>query len=187
MSLLIYHDQDQATAPIRVDASANIFDPEWAVIQFGQSHNVEHPLEPREVEAWLPRLLDWHDDGNLYPADRDLMRMAVGGKLVKMTRGNDLASWMQLWKSTDSDALQGHVRYQGGDLHAKADADPEQLTPDDFRLRPDSAGYRAGPDGKDLGADVDLVGPGKAYERWKKTPEYEEWLKETQELMAREK
>src|SRR5262249_49320337 len=51
--------------------------------------------------------------------------------------------------------------------------------PDDFRLRSDSAGYRAGKDGKDLGADIDLVGPGKAYERWKQTPDYRQWLKET--------
>ena len=36
-----------------------------------------------------------------------------------------------------------------------------------------------GKDGKDLGADVDLVGPGPAYERWKKTPEYQQWLKDT--------
>ena len=78
------------------------------------------------------------------------------------------------------DAIEGHeVRYQGGDLRAKLLASPEKLTPEDFRLRPDSAGYRAGKDGKDLGADVDLVGPGKAYERWKKTPEYQQWLKET--------
>jgi hypothetical protein len=30
---------------------------------------------------------------------------------------------------------------------------------------------QAGNGGKDLGADVDLVGPGKAYEAWKRTPE----------------
>ena len=56
------------------------------------------------------------------------------------------------------------------------------ITPDDFRLRADSAGYRAGKDGKDLGADVDLVGPGPAYERWKKTPEYQQWLKDTKQM-----
>ena len=62
---------------------------------------------------------------------------------------------------------------------AKMQATPELITAADFRLRPDSPGYRAGKDGKDLGADVDLVGPGPAYERWKKTPEYQEWLKDT--------
>ena len=71
------------------------------------------------------------------------------------------------------------MRYHGGDLISRADLTPERLTPDDFRLRPDSPGYKAGKDGKDLGADVDLVGPGAAYERWKKTPEYQQWLKET--------
>jgi hypothetical protein len=31
----------------------------------------------------------------------------------------------------------------------------------------------------DFGFRVALVGPGPAYERWKKTPEYQQWLKET--------
>ena len=45
---------------------------------------------------------------------------------------------------------------------------------------PPSGGVRiSGPGGKDLGADVDLVGPGPAYERWKKTPEYQQWLKDS--------
>ena len=29
------------------------------------------------------------------------------------------------------------------------------------------------------GADVDLVGPGPAYERWRKTPAYQQWLKDS--------
>jgi hypothetical protein len=39
------------------------------------------------------------------------------------------------------------------------------------------------PGGKDLGADVDLVGPGEAYERWHKTPAYQDWLKQTDALL----
>src|SRR5262249_43844620 len=45
-----------------------------------------------------------------------------------------------------------------------------------------SPGKKAGKDSRDLGADVDLVGPGAAYERWKKMPEYQEWLKRTGQL-----
>jgi hypothetical protein len=37
---------------------------------------------------------------------------------------------------------------------------------------------------KDLGADVDLVGPGAAYERWRQTPAYQEWRRKIEELMA---
>ena len=29
---------------------------------------------------------------------------------------------------------------------------------------------------------VVLVGPGRAYERWKKTPEYQQWLKDTKQI-----
>jgi hypothetical protein len=29
---------------------------------------------------------------------------------------------------------------------------------------------------------VDLVGPGEAYERWKKTAEYQQWLEETGQM-----
>ena len=54
------------------------------------------------------------------------------------------------------------------------------LTPADFRL-PDSAGYRAGKDCNDLGADVDRVGPGYSNERWKKTSEYQQCLKDTEQ------
>jgi hypothetical protein len=61
---------------------------------------------------------------------------------------------------------------------------PNQLTPADFRLRPDSVGFRAGPDGKDFGANVDQVGPGDAYERWKATPDYAQWREQTARLMA---
>jgi hypothetical protein len=61
---------------------------------------------------------------------------------------------------------------------------PEQLIPDDFRLLDGSVGYREGPLVYNLGADVDMVGPGQAYERWKKTPEYQNWLEETGQVQG---
>jgi len=102
--------------------------------------------------------------------------------LEPATRVKSLADWKQFWGGAEVDSLEGRVRYQGGDLLSKLHVAPEKLTPEDFRLRPDSAGYRAGEDGKDLGANVDLVGPGAAYERWKQTPEYQQWLKDTGQI-----
>ena len=90
-----------------------------------------------------------------------------------------LKDWTRFLNAEEDDSLEGQIRLQGGDLVQRAKSAAETITPEDFRLRPDSAGYRAGPGGKDLGADVDLVGPGTAYERWKKTPQYQQWLKET--------
>jgi hypothetical protein len=90
-----------------------------------------------------------------------------------------LAGWKRLWGVQDTESLEGRPRFQGGDPFARSTYAPERLTPADFRLRPDSAGKGAGAGGRDLGADVELVGPGPAYERWKKTPEYQQWLKNT--------
>jgi hypothetical protein len=93
-----------------------------------------------------------------------------------------LAGWKKQWGSAEAGSAEGEVHFRNGDPLTKVENNLETVTPEDFRLRAGSAGYRAGSDGKDLGADVDLVGPGAAYERWKKTPVYQEWLKETGQL-----
>jgi hypothetical protein len=59
-------------------------------------------------------------------------------------------------------------------------SDAEQLQRGVVRLDPGMLGYGAGPGGTDVGADVALVGPGEAYQRWTKTPDYHEWRKKTQ-------
>jgi hypothetical protein len=50
------------------------------------------------------------------------------------------------------------------------------LTPD-FHLAPGSPGKGKAAGGKDQGADVDLVGPGPAYQRWLKSDDYRQWRK----------
>src|SRR5262249_37944127 len=96
-----------------------------------------------------------------------------------------LAEWNALWKLKDTGTELGEARFVGGDLSAKLQADPHQLQAAEFRLAKGSPGQGVLPGGKDLGADVDLVGPGEAYERWKKTPAYQEWRKQTDGLMPR--
>ena len=59
----------------------------------------------------------------------------------------------------------------------------DAITPADCRLAADSLGKGKGKGGNDLGANVDLVGPGAAYERWKKTPAYETWQKAQDGIM----
>jgi len=164
---------DKAPATrLQIVASSNILDWSTAVFHF------------HVAEELLPRLIHWREDRNLFRAGRPFLKCSVSpDKIAETKRSQDLEDWNRFWGLTETGSLVGIIRYQGGNLYAIALQTPEQLTPEDFRLRPDSAGYRVGPDGKDLGADVDLVGPGEAYERWKETPEYQEWQKEIRELM----
>jgi hypothetical protein len=171
--------------PVRVEASGNVFDTLGSHMNFDQSQ--PKPLPAAEAEVALRRLLAWQGRGNLYGSDQSFLTLTVQWKALELkTPIKSLADWKRFWGGAEVDSLEGQVRYHGGDLRSKLAASPEKLTPEEFRLRPDSAGYRAGKDGQDLGADVDLVGPGPAYERWKKTPGYQQWLKETKQVTKAE-
>ncbi len=129
-------------------------------------------------------LSPWRDHRNLFwPRGAPLAILQSGAEL-RGVPAKDIADWRRLWNSSDEDALEGQILYQGGDLHDRGKTSPDHLQPADFRLRPDSAGYRAGSDGRSLGADAHLVGPGEAYQRWKKMAAYQQWLEETEESIA---
>jgi hypothetical protein len=170
--------------PLQIVASSNVLDWSTAAFQFQQTSELGPYFDVADAEKLLPHLIHWTEERNLFRRERPFLDLFILGKTIPKTkRGRDLDDWNRFWGLVDTKSVQGSIRYQDGDLHTNAVQTPEQLTPEDFRLRPDSAGYQAAPDGKDLGADVDLVGPGEAYERWKQTPEYEQWQKETQELL----
>jgi hypothetical protein len=128
-------------------------------------------------------LVEWRDRRSLYrPTVPFMMQQrplpSGWGPFEPLVGRDQLDKWRQ-FAGPDAGALRGEPRFAGGDLWTQLAATPERLLPKHFRLLPQSPGYRAGKDGKDLGADVDLVGPGEAYEKWKKTPDYQQWLKET--------
>jgi hypothetical protein len=180
--------------PAQIDVSENVFDatdasfrvlsvltgPEWI-------HKDARPMSAEEARRLLLRVMAWREQRNLYDIDMTFLAILHKGKNarnpnlgfteVPLPGCQTLADWKRTWKAGDSGSMQGVIRYQGDELWDKITS--ARIIPGDFRLRPDSDGYRAGKDGKDLGADVDLVGPGPAYERWKKTSDYQQWLKET--------
>jgi hypothetical protein len=141
----------------------------------------KHPqgLPRQEQRRVIPQLLRWRDQGNVYWLGEEAFVACLPTGFIK-----DLAEWNQYWGLKDTGSLQGRVLLRGNPQGLLA-SNPDAITPAHFRLRPDSAGYQAAKDGKDLGADVDLVGPGAAYEKWKKTPEYQQWLKDTRQRRER--
>src|SRR5262249_26816548 len=157
----------------------NVFISE-CVFEFTQLAKGARP--PGEAEKRLTRLVSWQGDRNVYTTNGPFLKLSLAKPWRDMPNPKlpgGLAGWKKVWTSAETGSVDGSVRFHGGNLLDRLQMDPEKVTPQDYRLRPDSAGYRAGKDGKDLGADVDLVGPGAAYERWKKTPEYQQWLKDS--------
>jgi hypothetical protein len=167
----------ETTPPVHLEISGNVA--RWDVGTRSQGFlwlrqlEFKEPASGTEAEAFLRRLVGLDEKQNLYQSGTPMLRLLEG------KRGQDLADWDRFWAQTKTGSVEGDIRFKGGDLMSRARSAPELITAEDFRLRADSAGYRAGKDGKDLGADIDLVGPGAAYEQWKKTPEYQQWLKES--------
>jgi hypothetical protein len=181
------NDADRQPAPFRVDSSQNIFDGHDVVVRFDQTPGFlaqNRPLTPTDAARLLRHLLAWWEQGSLYsPGDAAFLTLSVFGRPDPLEHPlEDLADWQRFWGSPPNAASAGRVRYKLGGVRERAQSVPHAVRSRDFCLRPDSPGFRARPDGKDLGADVDLVGPGAAYERWKKTPDYQAWLKETGQL-----
>jgi hypothetical protein len=178
-----------AARAFRIEAADNIFDTTAEFLRFHQSQamfppKTARPLPAPEAKVLLGRLLDWHEQRNVWPQDKQRFVRAFVHAWLAPQEGKDpqldtksLGDWHDLLPP-DVDSLRGAIRYQGGDLRAKLAAAPETVTPSDYRLLENSVGYQAGKDKRHLGADVDLVGPSPAYERWKKTPAYQQWLKD---------
>jgi WD40 repeat protein len=157
------------SAGLQVEARGNVVAGD-GVIDF-----LKFPRGPSWKE--LAKGVRWQGEHNLYPADRPLV--ALDWAPVKESAGLD--AWNGLWPKAEAGTLAAAAKFQGGDEESWQ---PAMLEPDYWRLAPNSPGKGAGPGDPDLGADVDLVGPGPAYERWKQTPEYQQWLKDTAEARA---
>jgi hypothetical protein len=141
-------------------------------------------LDAAAATALLRRTVAWGEERNLYPKQsfvelqNNLYQRMPNGYLCA-----NLDEWCQFWDMPATKSVQATAEFVGGKVMDKPTADVHKVSPADFRLVKDSPGQGVLPGGKDLGADVDRVGPGKPYEEWKKTDEYKQWQKKTEELM----
>jgi serine/threonine protein kinase len=163
---------------VQVRAEGNVFDTSWNVFFLNQWQ--KEPVGGAEAQKLARQLLRWDLRRNLYSEGKPPMVFRHHFKVQEEAPDISLDDWKEFWGQPQEGALQSAIAFQGGDVkHRLAKA-----LPADFWLTPGSAGARTTPQGKDLGADMDLVGPGIAYERWKKTPEYEKWLLQTARSLA---
>jgi serine/threonine protein kinase/tetratricopeptide (TPR) repeat protein len=168
----------------QIQASQNILVGRQGALHFNLSGPDLAAQAPTGMQAEdvLRKVIAWNEDRNVYSAGVPYLSLGHGPSLtaIEPTRSyQTLADWNQFWSAKDSTSIAGTVRLAGGDVFARNTASSSQLTPADFRLHAESAGYRAGEGGQDLGPNIELVGPSEAYERWKQSAEYQEWRNRT--------
>jgi serine/threonine protein kinase len=164
--------------PFRVTAVNNVLQSENLFrieMNPAQTKLADWPLD--RVDKLGRAVLSWKGDGNVYlPTSGYDLWHGVAQPPARRT-AKTRADWKAGWGVNDANSTEAVVRFRGP-VRQKATGAPQSLTADDFRLADNSPDKGAGPGGKDRGVDTNLVGPGPAYERWKKSAEYLKWAAE---------
>jgi Protein kinase domain len=174
-----YPTQPATPDSLSVLASENVIDNAGPAVVLNQFQ--DQPLSPADGQALFHRVLSWKGSRNLFKKGGEIGRFAhkfqplQGGQPVKT-----LEEWLQFWgPGSENDSSAAAITFRG----EATKLGPQALL-GAFALQANNPGWRAGPAGKDIGADVDIVGPGAPYERWKNKKEYQEWLRKTRSIMT---
>ena len=104
----------------------------------------------------------WTENSNLYQQGSRFLRLnSPDNKDRGFGTHSDLSTFKQFWNQQESNSTVGQVRFRGGDLISRFRSRDGSISVEDFRLREDSAGYQAGPDGKDIAPTLILLVPVK--------------------------
>ncbi|HYH67555.1 MAG TPA: serine/threonine-protein kinase [Urbifossiella sp.] len=174
----LYPNDPQEIGSCEVTWNANIVSSYDVCMVSQQIEKDGQPVSQVEAEKQLRRWLTVKDKRNVFSllASGAYMTWTVNHQLVPGHRPHtSLAAWEQFWDLKDTGSTHAKVRFKNGQVLAQKDG----LTPDNFRLVAGSPGQGILPGGKDVGAEIDFVGSGAAYENWKQTPAYQEWLGRT--------
>jgi Protein kinase domain len=173
-----YPTQPATQTPLSVLMSDNVIDNVGPAVILNQYQ--DQALIVDDAQALFQRVLTWKGERNLFKGGFEIGRFAhkfnpvVGGKPVKT-----LEDWQQFWgPGAEKDSSLGAIQFHGGEAKKLG---PEALV-GEYALKAGSPGSSTHPGDKDLGADMDFIGPGAPYERWKKTPGYQEWLRKIRAL-----
>lgn len=181
LSVVIYRPALERPGKGNLLAEDNVFPSNRGVIQYGTWPDFKDAVLAGEGLPLLPKLYAWQEERNVYVAGAPFLTGWDGQKLLEVGKDvKSLEDWRaRYWKLGATSSVRGEIHFSGPFSERQ---DLEKITSGQFRLGPGSAGKGMAPGGRDAGADVDAVGPGPAYDAWRVTPDYRQWLVETGQL-----
>jgi hypothetical protein len=191
-ALLVFRDlnEDVKKAPtvqrLRLAVANCIFATFFSVFQLEQPGGAgKTPLPFADSAAVLPKLVSFDDRGSVYPGGTNLLGFSAGWQPFKEGRTwTTLRDWYAFWSHRAvPESLYGAISFQEPDLHNRLIRDVGGVTPAEFRLPATSPAKGTSTDGRDFGADMDLLGPGEPLARWRRTAEYRDWQRLVDRLM----
>jgi hypothetical protein len=130
--------------------------------------------------ANIKKAIAWQDEQSLYSGTGPLLAMASSQsprQLSGLGVPAGIAQWDEFWGASKPEIAQlSDGSFDARTLRSAATAHPQLLTPGDFRRTFRLRGAWRPLESRLEGVNTSLVGPGEAYEAWKNTFEYRNWL-----------
>ena len=115
----------------------------------------------------MPSFISWNEKENVYARSVSFFAHTLVRRAAKPeTAGpRNLGEWNEFWRQEKTGSIQGDVVYRSR---------IQQSDASQFHVRQVRGTTQPVP--ASVGPNVDMVGPGKAYQSWKETPAYQQWL-----------
>ncbi len=160
---------NQPKQPLRVESRDNLF----AIEEFA----VVMPMRrPRRFDGQLPTPIvismlqsfvsEWTEEGNVYQSGtRYLTHAPLPRTGSTISAGVDgVAKWLEFWSLDAGAAIEGKIRFH--ERSGPAASEPLLLV---------GVEEASGSVASAVGATAESVGPGVAYDQWRRSSEYESW------------
>jgi hypothetical protein len=126
----------------------------------------------REGAGDLKDVLTWEEGHNLFGVGLAFCRPESGTAEPRLV---NLPAWNRYWNQTNTGSVQLPLRRALPFLPSRT----QTMTARDYQLSPAHQDQVAAAGGSRVipyGAAIELVGPGPAYDTWRRSPEYQQWL-----------
>jgi len=182
-------------ARLTVDAAENVLD-------FYQLLAAPPAESPSTQLVWKGRRNVFAVEKEFIVSFRSLIVRPGDGQPVV---GRSLADWSEFFGGTDRDSVLARIDYPGGSrlqqplMHGlpiphhgpgpAPDLDSLTIAPEDFRIvsvETEDGSTLSPEEMAQRGADLSRVGPGKPYDVWRQTPEYQQWRDRIRRAMSLE-
>ena len=164
--------------PLRIETTTSVLRCSDAIITLAMGREFPISRQPQR-NSILTRVLKWNEYRNLYDSGGPFVSLRQLGKSESRPAPwspQSLDDWNHFWNLNNTGSQHRPIEFEQANLTRSIAGMTQPIPTSYFRIRFDNSGRRPTSFVKPFGARIDRVGPGPAYDLWKQTPEYHNWL-----------
>ena len=164
--------------PLRIETTTSALRCSDAIITLAMSGELPINRQPLR-NSILTRMLKWNEYHNLYDSRGLFVSLRQLGKNDSGPAPwspQNLDDWNHFWNLNNTGSQHRPIEFEQPNLMRTIAGMTQPIPASYFRLRFDNSSRRPTSVVKPFGARLNHVGPGSAYDLWKQTPNYRNWI-----------